>query len=126
MESIFHKEHWAEVRNDYNNGEGYWTIDAWETSDPDAEGKVIAVINDKTAEVYYIDSCARYSPKAQEAINERIEAVKMENRVPGLTWEDVMEISTIAKGPLEQKAPGVESYYTEALRIFNARKGLKR
>lgn len=68
---------------------------------------------------FYYDEIDRFLVRKKKSID-------AENPVPGLTWEDVMEICTIAKGPLEQKAPGVESYYTEALRIFNARKALKK
>ena len=68
---------------------------------------------------FYYDEIDRFLVRKKKSID-------AENPVPGLTWEDVMEIYTIAKGPLEQKAPGVESYFTEALRIFNARKALKK
>lgn len=61
---------YAEVRNDFDNGEGYTMIDAWKTSDPDEEGKVVAVVNNTTKEVFYIEPSARFSKRVQEAINE--------------------------------------------------------
>ena len=67
---------------------------------------------------FYYDEIDRFLVRKKKAID-------ADNPVPGLTWEDVMEIYTIAKGPLEQKAPGVEAYFTEALRIFNARRAMK-
>ena len=61
---------YMEVRNNFDNGEGYTTIDAWKTSDPDEEGKVVAVVNNTTKEVFYIEPSARFSKRVQEAINE--------------------------------------------------------
>ncbi len=69
---IMAKEFFTLVNNTFDNGDGYITIDAWETNDDNEEGKVIAVVNKTTKEPYYIDSRARYSEMAQRAINEVI------------------------------------------------------
>ena len=42
--------------------------------------------------------------------------------MPELTWTDVMELHEIAKGKVEQKGPGAESFFSEVLRIFKNRK----
>lgn len=77
MEELI-KEIYAEVRCDYNNGEGFWTVDAWTDPDPTADenGSVIAVIHDTTGQVYYTDPCARYSPLAQEVIKEKVASIR--------------------------------------------------
>ena len=77
MEELI-KEMYAEVRCDYNNGEGFWTVDAWTDPDPTADenGSVVAVIHDTTGQVYYTDPCARYSPLAQEVIAEKVASIR--------------------------------------------------
>ena len=69
------KEIYSQVRNDYNNGEGFYTIDAWKTGNPDEEGKVVAVIEENSGNVYYIDAIARNSKMVQDAIKERINLI---------------------------------------------------
>lgn len=75
------KEYFSEVRCDYINGEGFWTVDAWLSSDPDAEGEVIAAIHSKTGDVFYSNTDARISPKAQEAIKEKVDYIRQGNAV---------------------------------------------
>jgi len=70
------KEKYCEVLCDYNNGEGFWTVDAWTSTDPDAEGKVIAYIHEMTGQVAYADPDARISPLAQEVIKEKVASIR--------------------------------------------------
>lgn len=70
---------YAEVRCSYCNEDGYWTIDAWKTSDNEEEGAVVAVINDKTAEIYYIDALARISKRVQKIIADKVAELKKKN-----------------------------------------------
>ena len=76
MEELM-KEIYAEVRCDYNDGKGFWTVDAWTNPDPtdDESGAVIAVIHDTTGQVYYTDTRAIYSPLAQEAIKQKVDEI---------------------------------------------------
>ena len=70
------QEIYSEVRCDYNNDQGFWTVDAWRNPE-DEEGKVIAVINDKTGDVYYCEPEAHmFSPLAQEVIKQKVEEIK--------------------------------------------------
>jgi len=69
-------EHYEEVVCDYNDGDGYWTVDAWR---PDEDtGTVIAVIHETAGDVFYIEPEARFSPKAQEVIKEKVKEIKGE------------------------------------------------
>jgi len=70
------KEFYSEVVCNYNNGEGYWTVDAWKTSDENEEGSVIAAIHEKTGDVFYVDNVARVSPMAQEVIQAKVKEIK--------------------------------------------------
>ena len=63
---------WTEIICEYNNGEGFWCVDAWKTSDENEEGKVIAVIDETSKNVYYIEPLARTDVYAQEVIKEKI------------------------------------------------------
>lgn len=73
------KEYYSEVRNDYYDEEDhFYRIDAWKTGDDNEDGKVIAVVHYPSADVYYIEPEAMSSPMAQEAIKERVEAIKLE------------------------------------------------
>lgn len=67
------KSFWQEIKCDYlDEQEGYWTVDAWETwNEPDAEGKVVAVIDADTAKVYCIDKLALYDTYAQKVISQK-------------------------------------------------------
>ena len=64
---------YSEIRCDYLNPEGYWTVDAW--SDGNEEGKVIAAIDEDTAKVFYVDGCARHDSYAQEIISEKVREI---------------------------------------------------
>lgn len=68
MERIY-----SEVRCDYNNGEGFWCVDAWYPNKE--EGTVIAVINDVTGGVYAIKDI---DDVAKEVINEKVKEIKGE------------------------------------------------
>lgn len=70
------KEFFAEVKCDYNNTEGFWTVDAWKTSDDNEEGTVIAAIHETTGDVFYADALARISPKAQAVITAKVQEIK--------------------------------------------------
>ena len=73
---------WAEIRNDYteenctDKGIKKTTyIDAWETSDDNEEGKVIAKViltTTDTIVVVYIDNCARWDALVNEKIQEAV------------------------------------------------------
>ena len=62
---------WTEIRNDFED-DFKLHIDAWETSDDNEGGKVIAKINTRTKKVKYIDKRARTDVYAQNIINETI------------------------------------------------------
>ena len=63
---------WAEIRCNHNNGEGFWCVDAWKTSNDNEEGEVIAVIDETSKNVYYLEPLARTDQYAQEVIKETI------------------------------------------------------
>ena len=69
------KEFYSEVRCDYYDGDGFFTVDAWRTANDDEEVKVIAVIH-SSGDVYYIEPEARISPMAQEVIKDMVEKIK--------------------------------------------------
>ena len=73
---VLMKEKYCEVVCDYNNGEGFWTVDAWTTPEPDADGKVIAHIHEMTGQVAYADPDARFSPLAQQVIAEKVASLR--------------------------------------------------
>lgn len=58
---------YSEVKINYHT-DGFWTVDAWKTNDENEEGKVIAVINDVTGDVYAID---QLDDLAKGAIDEK-------------------------------------------------------
>ena len=64
------KEFYSEVKNDYNNGEGFICIDAWKTDDPEEPGKVVAAVHKFTGDIFYIEPEARQSPKVAEALRD--------------------------------------------------------
>lgn len=74
------KEYFNEVRCDFLDDEGFWTVDAWRSADPDAEGEVVAVISDTTGGVYYCNVDARLSPMAKEAIDAKVAEIKARER----------------------------------------------
>ena len=65
-------EKYNEVKCDYNNEEGFWCVDAWKTSNPNEEGRVVAFIHEETGQVAYADPDARLSPRAQEVIRAKV------------------------------------------------------
>jgi len=64
---------YSEIRCDYLNPEGYWTVDAW--SDDNEVGKVIAAIDADTAKVFYVDGCAKHDSYAQDVISEKVREI---------------------------------------------------
>ena len=66
------ERHWNVVKCDYNNGEGFWLVDAWVTDDDNEEGKVIAVIEETSKHIYYIDPLARWDECVQEVIKAKL------------------------------------------------------
>lgn len=89
------KEYYSEVKCDYNNGEGYWCVDAWKTSDPNEQGKVVAYINATTHEVCYADPDARNSKLVEETIAYAISELK-ERELESLGDEPANAIPNIA------------------------------
>ena len=69
-------ESYTIVQCTYNNGEGFWTVDAWRKQEEEEQGKVVAVINDKTADVYFIEPEARISPMAMKTIKEKVGEIR--------------------------------------------------
>ena len=68
------KEIFDEVRANYTDG-NFICIDAWKIGKE--EGSVIAVVNVKTADVYWIDKFAmNYSPMANNVVNEVVKKIK--------------------------------------------------
>lgn len=56
----------TEIRNDYyDESSNFYTIDAWEG---DEEGKVVAVVNGTTGDVWFIDNTCRNDDGILEAI----------------------------------------------------------
>lgn len=70
------KEFYSQVKCDYNNGEGFWCVDAWRTDNGDEQGKVVAAIHEKTGDVFYCEPEARLSPLVAEAINRKQNEIK--------------------------------------------------
>lgn len=70
------KEHYTEVRCDYIDDENFWCVDAWDSNDPDAQGRVVAVIHDPDGDIYYFEPEARFSPMAQEVIKDKINELR--------------------------------------------------
>lgn len=70
------KEKFSEVRCDYYNAQdNYWRVDAWETPDDDEGGKVIAVINGTTGDVFHLEPYLN-SPLADEVIAAKVKEIK--------------------------------------------------
>lgn len=71
----------------YNNGEGFWTVDAWKKKEEDAEetGQVVAVIHEKTGDVFYVNQMARTSATVQEVIRMKKEEIDNTNTVTTYT-----------------------------------------
>ena len=68
---------YREVVCDFNNEEGFWCVDAWWADDEEEEnGMVIAVIDEVSGNVYYIDQDARYNSLAQEVIKEKVKEIR--------------------------------------------------
>ena len=74
------KEYYAEVRCDYLDDQNYWCVDAWETSDGDEDGRVIAVIHNPDGDVYYKEVEAMISPMAQEVIKAKIDELRSDKQ----------------------------------------------
>ena len=66
------KSPWALIESTYFN-DGFWTVDAWKKENMD--GEVIAVIHEKSLDVYYIDKLALWDTYAQEVIQNKIEEI---------------------------------------------------
>ena len=57
----------TEIKNDYNDGEGFTTIDVWE--DNNEQGRVVAVVHN-SGDVYFIDNTLRFDKQVLSAIKE--------------------------------------------------------
>jgi hypothetical protein len=68
MERIY-----SEVKCDYNNGDGFWTLDAWYPNNDN--GTVIGVINELTGGVYLFKD---NDPLAEEVANEKVKEIESE------------------------------------------------
>ena len=78
------EDYFSEVRTDYST-DGFTTVDAWRNTgneELDDEGKTVAVIHEKTGDVYYIDGCALHSKNCQEAIKDAKERLAKAKPVP--------------------------------------------
>lgn len=72
------KRIYSEVRCDYNNGDGFWTLDAWYPNKE--QGTVIGVINELTGGVYLFKD---NDPVAEEVASEKVKEIET-NRVATL------------------------------------------
>lgn len=62
---------YTEIRNDYfDSSSNYWTIDAWTSDDDNEEGRVIAVVNGTTGDVWFIDNTCRNDENVLSAIRD--------------------------------------------------------
>lgn len=86
------KEKYAFVKCDHNNEEGFWCVDAWKTSNPDEQGRVIAFIHETTGQVAYADPDARLSPRAQEVIRAKVDEIV--NAIPA-PWEAIPSLDRL-------------------------------
>lgn len=76
QETDIPKSRWQEIENNYHDeSDGFYRIDAWRTTNDDEEGKVIAVIDDTSGNVYCIDKLAEIDDFAQKMITERRNAI---------------------------------------------------
>lgn len=78
------------VKCDYNNGDGFWCVDAWRPNEE--EGVVAAVINDVTGDVFAIDSL---DDLAKEVIREKVEEIKKD--LPSMLAEIYLEMTDAEK-----------------------------
>lgn len=62
-----------EVVCNYNNGDGFWTLDAWYPNND--EGTVIGVINELTGGVYLFKD---NDPLAEEVAKEKVKEIESE------------------------------------------------
>lgn len=67
---------WSEIRNSYVDDENICHIDAWESSNDNEEGSIIAYVDMNTAKVIYINPLAIKDNYAQSIINETIANAK--------------------------------------------------
>ena len=65
----------SEVRSEYVD-DGYYHVYGWKTYDDNEDGKTIAVVNAKTADVFWVDNCARDCPEANAAIDEVVKKIR--------------------------------------------------
>ncbi len=73
---------WHEVRcTDMDEETHFWNVDAWQTDDDNEEGKVIAMIDDLTGRVIYLDPDARTDKMVQEVISDFLTNWKPDVRV---------------------------------------------
>lgn len=72
------KRIYSEVRCDYYNSvHNFWTVDAWMGPDEnDEEGKVVAVINGTTGDVWYCDPDARIDSAVDELIKAKVKEIR--------------------------------------------------
>ena len=63
---------WAEIRCDYCDDDGFWSVDAWRTDNGNEMGNVIAYIDSLTGRVIYTEPLARVDEYAQEVIKEAL------------------------------------------------------
>lgn len=91
------KEIYSEVRCDCLNDENFWSVDAWRTSDDNEEGKVVAVIHDKSGDVYYIEPEARFSPRVKEVVDSMVDEIRsnkpsFNERYQALAQEEIEDL----------------------------------
>lgn len=114
---ILMKEKYCEVVCDYNNGEGFWTVDAWTSTQSDADGKVIAYIHEETGQVAYADPDARFSPLAQEVIAEKVASIrKGDGKLPHEAIPSLNTLYEITKEYIRSRQGSKGYIPTQALR----------
>lgn len=78
---------WKEIRIDYLDEEdSFWRVDAWHHAyeeEADEDGAVIALIDDNTGNVIYLDEDAKEDPYAQNSIQEMVREIQGKRRDPG-------------------------------------------
>ena len=78
---------WKEIAIDYLcEKDSFWRVDAWRHSyeeDANEDGEVIALIDDNTGNVIYLDEDAKEDSCAQNIIQEKVRAIQGERRNPG-------------------------------------------
>lgn len=98
----------SEVRCDHLDLDGFWHVDAWETDDDNEEGSVVAMIDNTTARVAFIDGIARTDELVLETINNMVEKIKKEKKTKN---DEFFEGTIKAKNGTFSVVAGLEEDY---------------